>query len=368
MSDTSVTEAAPAPELPADTPPTFASVSEAARFLSKSRGPKETAESAPTATAEPELAQEANASPETVPGETQAAEPEEKLPPVERPRSWSQDDDEEWNALPRARQEKIATNERAREADISRRINEATEKTKAVEAKVKEAEQVKQEYHGKLSEVMQTLLDQNNQQFSAIKSQADLDYLANEAVRLSNAGNLAESQQITAYLSSWQLHQSKMAGVKADLDKANSEKSQKQFSEWNSHAAKENNLAKEAIPDLEDPEKNKAFYKYAVDRMKELKFTEEEIADLANGKQMLSIHDHRLQQLLWADHQLTSIKKAKAAVPVKDVPPVQRPGTPAARNASGAQKIQDLQKRVSNASGLEAIRLGAELLRAQRSA
>src|SRR5882762_75603 len=103
----SVAELAPAPELPADAPSTFASVSEAARFLSKSRGPKEepvsSAESAVQATAEPELAQ-ANAGPDEnpVPGEVpEGNDPEaEKLPSIERPRSWSKDDDDDWNSLP----------------------------------------------------------------------------------------------------------------------------------------------------------------------------------------------------------------------------------------------------------------------------
>src|SRR4029077_15818654 len=106
MSDTTVTEAAPAPELPADAPPTFASVSEAARFLSKSRGPKEpTAESATPATAETELAPEANtAPPEEVHGETQAPHPAEQ-PPIARPKSWTEAEDAEWQSTPRALQQ-----------------------------------------------------------------------------------------------------------------------------------------------------------------------------------------------------------------------------------------------------------------------
>lgn len=335
--------------LPADAPVAFDTAESAAKYMLSL---KEPAESADRATADNESAPEADTGAEKPPGETQEADPEEKLPPIERPRSWSKDADDDWNALPRARQEKIAANEQAREADVNRRINEAAEKTKAVDAKVKEAEQVKQQYEAKLADQMKNLLDYNDREFAAIKSQADIDYLASEAVRLSGIGETAQSQQITSFLNAWQLHQGKMAGVKTELDKAESEKAKRQFSDWNSHVATENNLAKELIPDLADPEKNTAFYKRAVDRMKDLKFSPEEISDLATGKKMLSIHDHRLQQLLFSDFQLSNIQKAKVEAVKTPVPPVQRPG--AARPAGGqdSDNIRALEAKL-NQTGSE---------------
>jgi hypothetical protein len=50
--------------------------------------------------------------------------PAEKLPPIARPRSWSKDDEDDWQALPRARQEKIAAREAVRSAEIRRMQNE----------------------------------------------------------------------------------------------------------------------------------------------------------------------------------------------------------------------------------------------------
>jgi hypothetical protein len=45
--------------------------------------------------------------------------------PIERPRSWSKDDEDDWKALPRARQQKIAAREQARDLEMRRAQSEA---------------------------------------------------------------------------------------------------------------------------------------------------------------------------------------------------------------------------------------------------
>src|SRR5258705_11461586 len=79
-------------------------VEEAARSLHDARNKafaqanKPPAESAETATAEPELSDEDNAAPEEATGETQEEAPAE-TPPRELPRSWTKDRTEHWNKL-----------------------------------------------------------------------------------------------------------------------------------------------------------------------------------------------------------------------------------------------------------------------------
>lgn len=347
----------PNPPLPADAPAEFDSAEGATKYL-LSLNRKPAAEGAREATAANELPVEGNAASEKAPGENVEKDPAEKSP-VERPRSWSKDDDDDWNALPRERQEKIAASERAREADINQRITKAAETTKAYEAKAAQADQATARH-------MQALVNQNNQQFSNIKSQDDVDFLESEAVRLSQTPGQTElAAQYLAYLSAWRGHQQKMAQVKAELDQAEGQKAQKQETEWNNHVHAENEKAAELIPEIADKEKRPAFYKRALDRLTELKFSKEEIADLATGKQKLSIHDHRLQILLSSDFKLTDIQKAKIVAAKPNLPPVQRPGTASSRGEQQSDNVKALNSKLTNSGD---IRDAVALYAARKSA
>ena len=155
-------EVAPAAPLAADAPETFSSEREAARALSAARraAEKPPAESATEATADPpELAEEANADPIEDHGETEpeVSEPEETLPPIERPRAWAKDLDEEWSSYPREAQERIAKREQERDTAIRRSQNEAAEARKAAQAERDEAQKARQQYESQLPSLMQEL-------------------------------------------------------------------------------------------------------------------------------------------------------------------------------------------------------------------
>jgi hypothetical protein len=182
-----------------------------------------------------ELPDEGNAAPEEDPGENAETEPEEHLPPVERPRSWSKDDDDDWNALPRARQEKIAANERAREADINQRINKAAEAAKAAEAKAAEAEQAKQQYFSKLPSMDDLQRIVGNGPFADIKNQDDVTaLLKNDPFR---------------YLE-WKDYQDKLGGIAAEVQKANQTKAQEKQSKRAAYEAEQSKLLIELVPDM----------------------------------------------------------------------------------------------------------------------
>lgn len=352
-----VVEATPAP-LPADAPETFSNAYEAARAMSRARNAtsEAPAESADPATAdEPELAQ-ANADPATDPGtEPEVSEPEEeKLPPIERPRSWAKDLDEEWNSYPREAQEKIAKREQERDAAIRRSQNEAADERKAAKAERENAEKARQQYEAQLPALMQELQNAQQSSFADIRTVDDVTKLANE--------------DPFRYLQ-WQAHQTKLQAVNAELERSKGEKSKAEQAAWAEYVQKENELAADLIPELADKDKaEKLTARVARELLPELGFKQDELNDLAAGKSKLSIYDHRIQRLLADGLKLRDIQNAKTTASAKPLPPVQRPGAAKPARADAGQKIQALQKQLDNASGLAAIRIAAELQKARRSA
>lgn len=332
-------------DLPADAPESFNSVSEAAAYFTELQEKRKnpSAESADTATAEPELAQANDDPAEPAPVEaTEDAEPEAELPPIERPRSWSKDDDDEWNALPRARQEKIAANERAREADIRQRINEAAEQRKAVEAKLAKLDEVVTGYKAQDDAYEKETLEK----FPNIKSQEDIDFLTNEMLRASNEGDLARFAQIQSYLTAFQAHNQKWAGIRASRANAEQLRDTERRSDWAKLVQEENSKAAQFIPELTDPIKGEALTKrVATELLPELGFKDDELADVASGKKLLPIYDHRIQRLLADALKLRDIQKAPKAIAAKPLPPVQKPGTSKPAGSDVSERIQALNRK-----------------------
>src|SRR5262249_31959780 len=114
------------------------------------------------------------------PGETESADPAEALPPIDAPRSWTAEDKELFNSLPRETQERIAGRERSRERDFRRSQDEAAEKLKGLTAKEQAAEQARQQYETALPLLLQTLQSQQAGEFADIKTMADVERLARE--------------------------------------------------------------------------------------------------------------------------------------------------------------------------------------------
>lgn len=360
MSDEVSAPVAPAAPAPGPTPVVQEvqrefSPSDAARMLAARRAelrkPQEQAAAAPAAP-EQELAPEANADPQTeVPSETtEAVEPEETLPPIDPPRSWTQAEKERFQSLPRETQEYLHTREQERDREFRRGQNEAAEQRKAIEAEQTKARELQQKYEAKLAQVMQTI--QETGPFSDIRSMADLEKLQVE-----------DPFRFQAY----QLHQWKLQATQAELVEAETRKAQEQQSQWAQHVQKENELAAEYIPELADKEKGlKLTQRVAQELLPELGFKDSELNDLASGKSKLSIYDHRVQRLLADALKLRDIKSAPKAVP-QALPPVQRPGVSKPAQNSNAGKIQALEKQLNNASGYNQAKIMAEIRMLRRS-
>jgi len=332
------------------------SLEDAAREIAQAREKalKPAAERAEPATAENESPVEGDDEPETVPVEDEEADAEaEELPPIERPKSWSKDEDAEWQSLPRAVQEKIVTRESERDLGTTRSQQKAADAEKAAQAKAAAAEQAKQTYEAKLPALMQALHNTNNTAFADIKSQDDADLLAEV-----DPGRWVK----------WKAHQDRMASVNYELQQAENGKASKHQSEWNEFRNREDALAAEKIPDLADPVKGPKLMERAGKRLADLGFKPDELQNYVVGKEKIAVFDHRFQQLLKDSLDLADIRAAgkKLAPALKVVPPVQKPGTPKPANSGTAQAIQTLEKQLESATGSRAAQISAEIYRLER--
>jgi hypothetical protein len=164
----------------------FHSHSSAARALANHRAAQRQEEEKPDESAveaTPEESAPADAAPpEEAPSEAESApEPEaEAAPPIEPPRSWTKDEKERFNSLPRETQEYIASREQEREREVRRSQNEAAEQRKAIEAERSKVEQSRQQYESALPILMQNLQSAMAGEFSDIQTMADVQKLANE--------------------------------------------------------------------------------------------------------------------------------------------------------------------------------------------
>lgn len=348
---------APAPEqsaAPADDGVSELSLTDARALIdAQLAGPPEKeqpVEGAEDATAGKELSKD-NSDPDTDPAEqTEDTDSEESLPPIERPRSWAKDLDEEWASYPRAAQEKIAKREQERDAATRRSQNEAAEIRKAAEAERDNVVKARQEYEAKLPTLMQMLQDVNAAQFSDIKTMADVERMALED----------PFRKIQ-----WDTHQQKLQAVAWENQQAEQRKTQESQSSWQKLVSDENAKFVEAVPEFADKAKAKELTTKAIEKLTDLGFTQSELADLAAGKSKLPIYDHRIQQLLVDSLKLAEIKSAPKAVAAKPLPPVVRPGV--SRNAVSAdsERIQALEKQLTATGDLK---IAAQLLELRSNA
>lgn len=296
------------------------------------------AESADPATAEQELAQANAGSDENpIPGEEPDGNvPEaEKLPPIERPRSWSKDDDDDWNALPRERQEKIATNERAREADINRRINDAAEKLKGATAKEQQAEQARQAYEARQAAYTQALETALQADFGDIRNLDDVRKLqAEDPFRFQ----------------AWQVRQMELSAAQSEKQQVEGQKAQKHATEWAKFVQEESAAFSESTPEYKA--KKADYDTKAAAVLREIGFSDDELNRLASGEDKIPLFDRRIQQLLFDRIKLSEIKSAPKAVATPDLPPVQRPGTSKPSGSAVSERVQALDSKLSNSGSL----------------
>ena len=331
---------------PADSGESFSSPSAAAKALSAARWAKRN-EQAAAPVAEPAQA------PDEIPLQGDNADPPNEdhgdttleadpavaeQPIIEPPRSWTKEARERFAALPRETQEYIAAREQERDREVRRSQNEAAEQRKAFEAQRQAAEQARLQYEQQLPALMQTLQDQQLGQFPDVRTIDDVNRLAQE--------------DPFRYLQ-WDAHQKRVAAVNLELRSAQERQAKDMEAQWASYIRSENNLMAERVPELADSKKAAELTTKAVDTLRDLGFTDMELAELASGRKAIPIYDHRLQLLILDGVKYRDAKKTASIAQPKPVPPVQRPGVASPKGAAMSEQIQALSAKLENTGSLK---------------
>jgi hypothetical protein len=297
-----------------------------------------------------ELADEASAAPpeQEAPGETTEAEPAVEQPSFDAPRSWTKEAKEAFKLLPPGLQKDVAELERSREVEIRRSQNEVAEKLKTLTVKEQAAEQVKQQYEAALPSLLQALQEQQQGEFSDIKSMADVERLARED---------------WPRYALWDAQQKKIGAVQQELRSAQERQSVEFRQKWSDFTSKEDQAFADKAPEMADPAKAKVLADAAVGVLRDSGFSDQELAKLWNGEASVSLRDHRVQLIVRDAVKLRQAQKAAAKVVPKPVPPVQRPGTAPVRTSAGDAEIQALKTKLATSGSA---RDAAALLSAQR--
>jgi len=301
----------------------------------KAEAPQKAAEPEPTPPPEDAAApaEEATSEQEA----TQATdEPAEIQPPIEAPRSWSKEWKEEFKSYPRELQEKIAAREQDRETTLRRGQNELAEQRKAIETERSQVEQARLQYENALPQLLQTLHQQQQGEFSDIKTMADVE-------------NLARTDWPRYAL--WDAQQKKIAAVSQEMKAAQDRQSQEQQSKWSSYATKQDAAFIERAPEMADPEKATKIAKASYDMLKDVGYQESELANLWNGNE--TFRDYRMQLILRDAARYRDAQKSAPAKQSKPVPPVQRPGTSQPKASTDDARIKALESKLEKSGDMK---------------
>ena len=298
--------------------------------------------------------QPVDAAPETEPGEQpQAVEPAEELPPIDPPRSWSKEWKEEFQNYPRELQEKVAAREQERETALRRGQNEAAEQRKALEAQLAQAEQTRRQNESLYPQLLAMLQQQQMGEFSDIQTMADVEKMARED---------------WPRFSLFQAHQMKLQQVQ-QLAQAAQERQQHEYqNQWSKFSNDEDAKFIERAPEMANAETATKVRDASLSLLKDIGFSDDDLARLWNGQASLSLRDHRAQLLI---RDAVRYREAKAAVPkaaARSVPKVQKPGSPAQRVPDAAVREKQLYQTLDETRGLNQLRVAAQLLSERRAA
>jgi hypothetical protein len=277
--------------------------------------------------------------PEAEPGSS----PEQDLPPIEPPRSWTKEAKQRFQSLPRETQEYLSVREQERDREVRRNQNEAAEARKALEAERQAAVQAKQRYEQVLPPLLKALEAANAGEFGDIKNFDDAEKLARE--------NPARYAQYAA-------RQQKLALIAQEAKAAEERRQAEQAKAWNAYAAKQDEALVERVPELAKPESRAALIKLGQDYLAHKGFTAEEANALHNAT---ILRDARIQEIILDGARRWDAQNKLRAARKDPVPPPQRPGTSQPRRDALQTEIDSLSRQLDGATGQKAIRIAAGL-------
>ena len=331
-------------ELPADAPESFDTAIQAANYFTSlkekkaAKEPEEPLKDIPAesaekpATAEKESAV-ADADPETAPSEApDDAEPEDDLPLIEPPRSWTKEEKEEFKSYPREAQEKISKAATRYESEFRRSQNEIAETRKAVEAERVAAEQVRRQYEAQIPNLLRELESVNQAQFGDVRTMDDVVKLQSEDPFRFQA---------------WQVHQMRLQAAKQEADRAEGHKAQERQSRRQAYESEQNKLLVELVPEMADPNKAVTMRERAVAMLNDdLGLKNEQLSRWMaddTGHEILS--NAGFQKLIADGLKYRDILKAPKAVAAKPLPLVTRPGTSRPAGSDASEREQALSRK-----------------------
>lgn len=293
----------------------------------------------------------ADAGPETVPGENVDADPAEQ-PSIEPPRSWSKEDKELFNALPPETQQRVAERERSRESDFLRRQTEATEKSKALEAKEQAADQARQQYEHAAQNALQVLQSQQASEFADIKTDADVVKLATD-----DPFRFAQYQ-------ARQMQIQRQAQEVGWLTQQREQEKTKTFEAW---SKEQDDKFTKQFPEFADPEKGTKVRTAVTSYLtKEVGVPEAALQKLW-GTDLF--RDAMWQRVVYDASRFHAAQQAAKSAVQAPKPQVQRPGTVSTKAERSAVDIGALEKKLDNATSTRSqIAAAAALRAAKRSA
>ena len=273
-------------------------------------------------------------------------------PPIDAPRSWSKEDKEIFNGLPRETQQRLAERERSRETDFLRRQNEASEKLKGLTAKERGLEETRQQYETALPLLLNSLQGQIAGEFADIRTMQDVQKMSVE--------------DWPRYIR-WDANQKQIAAVQQEIGVAQQRQQVEYQSQFAKYAEAEDQAFTEAVPEFKDKAKAEKLQTEARKVLANLGFKDEELVRAWNGQGNLSLRDHRVQKLI---HDAVKYRQAEAAranlkPATKPIPQVQRPGVARPAGAADAERIEALSKRLDKTGD---IRVAAQLYAARKAA
>jgi hypothetical protein len=292
----------------------------------------------------------ADAGPDTAPGEINEDVPADE-PSIDPPRSWSKEDKELFASLPRETQERLSDRERSRESDFLKRQNETADKSKAAEAERTAAEQARQHYEQAAQSALQVLVSQQEGEFSDIKSPADAERLSREdpfrfiqyAARRDAIA--MQMQQVN------QLSQARQADEKQRFDTWAKEQDDKFTAEFKEFGDPDK------APKLRDNMRNYLTSTVGI--------PEKALPELWNTA---LFRDAYTQRIMYDAMRFSEAQKRASTAAAVPKPPVLRPGTSQPKGGGLQDQIAAATERMKNTSGINQLRVGAELLALQRRA
>lgn len=276
-------------------------------------------------------------------------DPEDDLPTIDPPKSWTKEEKEAFRLLPPEHQKRISERERTRELEIRRGQNEIAERLKALEPKAAELEEARQRYELALPTLYEQYAQGFHDRFSDIKTWADVEKL--------------QQTDFVRY-QEYQLMREKGEALRVEAEAAQNRQHEQWQANFSTYVESEHKRFFELAPEFADPEKAPQLQAQARALLTDVGYSEGEIRAALQGQSSISPHDHRFQMILRDAMKYRAAKTVTKKAPTKATPPVQRPGHAKTKGEVRTGRIQDLETRL-NKSG--SAKDAAALLSAMRT-